>query len=177
MPKNPMVRTKWLIPSFIAIMIFLSSLVGSGWSMRPIVDYNIAEEELPTSFSLSYYPLTVSLRFRNRGNIDASLKLVVTVTNANVTVDYLNEPWVETSEAKVKLYILATKNKETFSSYEVRVYPVGNPLNFTINYTIEDVSDFWSINGMISHLFLEPHGTHPTYVVYNKTDEDKYQRV
>lgn len=170
---------KWQITTIVTILIFVISLVislvGAGWSQRPIIDYHLAEELLPASFS-SDSPINVSLRFRNRGNTDANLKLVVTVTNANITVSELY-PWIEYSKTQVKFNIWAINNMETFSSYEAKVYPVGNPQNFTITYTIEDNSNFWSISGMISHLFLEPHGTYPTYVVYNRTDTDTYQRL
>lgn len=167
---------KWQITTLVTIAIFVIGLAGAGWSQRPIIDYHLAEELLPASFSYSDSPINVSLRLRNRGNTDANLKLVVTVTNANITVSGL-QPWIECSETQVKFYILAVKNMETFSSYEAKVYPVGNPQNFTITYTIEDASNFWSIRGMISHLFLEPLGTYPTYVVYNRTDTDTYQRL
>lgn len=169
---------KWQITTLVTIVIFaiglVISLVGAGWSQRPIIDYHLAEELLPASFSYNESAIDVSLRFRNRGNTDANLKLVVTVTNANITVSKL-QPWIEYSKTQVKFNIWAIKNMENFSTYKAKVYPVGNPQNFTIKYTIEDASNFWSISGMISHLFLEPHGTYPTYVVYNRTDTDTYQ--
>jgi len=167
---------KWQITTLVTIAIFVIGLTGAGWSQRPIIDYHLAEESLPANFSYSDSPIDVSLRFRNRGNTDANLKLVLTVTNANITVSGLR-PWIEYNETQVMFNIWAIKNMETFSSYEAKVHPVGNPQNFTITYTIEDVSNFWSIRGMISHLFLEPLGTYPTYIVYNRTDTDTYQRL
>lgn len=119
-------RIEILIPSLIGIVIFIISLVGAGWSQRPIIDYHIAEEFLPASLGENDYPMNVTLRFRNRGNIDANLKLVVTVKNANVTTNGL-QPWIEYSETQVKFNIWAMKNTETFNSYEAKVYPVGEP--------------------------------------------------
>jgi hypothetical protein len=165
---------KWQITVLVTIIIFVISLAGAGWSQRPIVDYYM--DGLKDSFTLHGYPMTINLKYRNRGNIDASLKLIVTVTNANITVNEL-EPWIEYSETQVKVNVAAISHMDAYSSYSVNIYPVGNLQNFTITYTIEDSSNFLSINGVISHLFLESHGYFPTYVVYNKTDTDTYEWV
>lgn len=162
---------KWQATLLVTIIIFIIGLAGAGWSLRPIIDYNM--DGLKDSFTFNGYSMTVSLRYRNRGNIDASLKLVVTVTDANLTVNDL-EPWIEYNETQVKFNVAATSHMESYSSYSVNVYPVGNPQNFTITYTIEDKTS-GLINGLISRLFLEPHGYFPTYAVYNRTDVDTYE--
>lgn len=163
---------KWQITLLATIIIFIISLAGAGWSQRPIIDYYMGG--LPDSFTLHGYSMTANLKYQNRGNIDASLKLIVTVTNANITVDEL-EPWIEYNETQVKFSVPATSHMETYSIYSVNIYPVGNSQNFTITYTIKDTSNGWSINGMISHLFLESHNYFPTYAMYNRTDVDTYE--
>lgn len=163
---------KWQITILVTVIIFVIGLAGAGWSQRPIIDYYMSG--LQDSFTFHGYSMTVNLKYQNRGNIDASLKLVVTVTNANMTVNDL-EPWIEYNETQVKFNVAATSHMDAYSSYAVNIYPVGDPQNFTITYTIEDTSNGWSINGMISHLFLEPHNYFPTYAMYNRTDTDTYQ--
>jgi hypothetical protein len=62
---------------------------------------------------------------------------------------------------------------ETYGDQEVKISPVGDPRNFTITYTIEDTTT-GLINGIISHVFLEPHGYFPTYALYNRTATNTY---
>jgi hypothetical protein len=163
---------KWQITLLVTIIIFIIGLAGAGWSQRPIIDYYM--DGLEDSFTFHGYSMTANLKYRNRGSTDASLKLVVTVTNANITVEK-PEPWIEYNETQVKFNTAAISHMDTYSSYAVNISPVGDTQNFTIRYTIEDTSNGWSTNGMISHLFLEPHGYFPTYAVYNRTDTDTYE--
>jgi hypothetical protein len=165
---------KWQIYSLlVTIIIFIFGLAGSGWFQRPIIDYYI--DDLLDDVSFQYEPLSVSLKIRNRGNIDAALALIVTVINAHITVDKI-EPWIKYNETQVRFHISALSHMEDYSSYRIKISPVADPQNFTITYTFEDISNFWAIpNGMISHLFLESHGYFPTYVMYNRTNTNVYQ--
>jgi len=165
-------RTSVKVTIILFIVGLVFSLLGAGWSQRPIIDYYM--DGLKDSFTFHGYSMTINLKYQNRGNIDASLKLVVTVTNANITVNSL-EPWIEYNETQVKFNVAAIGHMPTYSSYAVNIYPVGIPQNFTITYTIEDTSNGLSINGMISHLFLEPHGYSPIFALYNKTDTNTYE--
>lgn len=164
-------RTSVKVTIILFIVGLVFSLLGAGWSQRPIIDYYM--DGLKDSFTFHGYPMTVNLKHQNRGNIDASLKLVVTVTDANLTVDEL-ESWIEYNETQVKFNVAARSHMDSYSSHSVNVYPVGNPQNFTITYTIEDTTG-GLINSIISRLFLEPHGYSPTYAVYNKTDTNTYE--
>jgi hypothetical protein len=157
------------------IIGIILGLIGGGWLQRPIVDYYISGIE--DGYNTNWSPMRVSLQYRNRGNIDASLYLVATVTNANITIDK-PESWIWCNGTQAKIYVGATSHMDDYGSYTINVYPVGNPQNFTVRYTIEDKSDFWAIpNGMISHLFAEWHGYDPTYALYNRTDTNIYQLV
>lgn len=163
---------KWQITLLVTIIIFIIGLAGAGWSQRPIIDYYMSG--ISDSYNFKYSSMKVDLMVRNRGGIDASLYLVVKVTNANLTVDSL-EPWIKYNETQVKFYVTPIAHVDTYSSWEVNVSPVGDPQNFTIAYTIEDTSNIWSISGMISHLFLDPHPYSSVYAVYNRTDTDNYE--
>ena len=165
---------KWQITIFVTILFSIIGLAGAGWSQRPVVDYYMSG--LSDTFNADWGSMTVNLRIRNRGSIDARLLLVITVTNANLTVSKL-EPWIEYNETQVKFHVTAIAHMDSYSSYEIEVYPTGEPHNFTMTYTIEDNSNFWSINGMISHLFLEPNGYFPTSAFYNRTDTNFYEWV
>lgn len=161
---------KWQITILVTVIIFIFGLAGAGWSQRPIIDYYL--DDVLDEVDFKYQILRVSLKYQNRGNIDASLNLVITVTNANITVDKL-EPWIEYNETKVKFHVAAKSHMETYSDHKVNISPVGDAQNFAITYTIEDTTG-GLINGIISHLFLESHGYFPTYALYNKTDTNTY---
>jgi hypothetical protein len=120
--------------------------------------------------------MKVGLNFQNRGSIDTTLHLVVRVTDANITVDNL-EPWIACNGTQAIFNVAAQMHMENSATYYVNILPIGNPKNFTITYTIEDISNSFSINGLISHLFLEQHGYYPTYAVYDQTNGNVYQLV
>jgi len=162
---------KWLITTIVTIILFIVGLAGAGWSQRPIIDYKM--DGILDTLNLEYETLRISLTYRNRGNVDASLLLVIRVKNANITIDK-KEPWITYNETQVKFHVAAPSHMETYSSQVVTVTPVGNPQNFTIVYTIENVSG-WSISGIISQLFLELHPYYPTQATYNKTDSTNYE--
>ena len=163
---------KWQITLIVTIALAVLGMAGAGWSQRPIIDYDIAR--LENTHDASYYPMEIALRIRNRGDVDASLYLIAKVTNANITVDN-PEPWIELNQTQVRFKVSVMSNMENYGEYVIKIRPVENAQNFTISYTIEDRSNPVSINGMISHLFLEPHGYSPTYAFYNKTDSNNYQ--
>jgi hypothetical protein len=163
--------TKIPIAVVVTIIIFIFGLLGAGWAYRPIIDYYMNGN--PQSFTFHGYPMPVGLSFRNRGGIDASLKLVITVTNANITVDKL-QPWIEYNETQVKFNEAAIKSMANYATEVVYVYAVGDPQNFTIKYTIEDTTS-GLINGIISHMFLEWHAYSPTYAMYIRTSASNYE--
>jgi len=165
-------RTSIKVTIILFIVGLVVTLLGAAWQQRPIIDYDMSG--IPDTYNFQYSSMIVTLRVRNRGNTDASLDLVVTVSEANMTVDKL-EPWITYNETQVKFHVAAIAHMETYSTYSVNISPVGDPQNFTITYTIEDTSNSLSINGIISHLFLEPHGYSPVYAVYNKTDINTYE--
>jgi hypothetical protein len=164
----------WKVTVTVTIILAIIGILGAAWTVRPIVDYYMSG--IQDSYqSSTYTPLKVGLNFKNRGGIDALLHLVVRVTDANITVDEL-EPWIDCNGTQAVLNVNAQMHMENSATYYVNILPIGNPENFTITYTIEDVSGF-SINGVISHLFLERTNYYPTYAVYNQTSGNVYQLV
>lgn len=122
----------------------------------------------------SHYPLRVGLVFQNRGSVDAILVITVTVTNADIAVDE-HEPWIFGNGTQINFYVGAPMHMQSVRTEYVNILPVGNPQNFTITYSYAEGSAISSIKGLISHLFLEPHGYSPTFAVYNRTDMNLYQ--
>lgn len=176
LPKSSMIKGKGQTATLIAaiaVTISIIGLIGAGWALRPIIDYKMSG--ITDDYGSMWGPMDVSLLIRNRGNIDAKLYLVVTVTNANVTVDK-DESWIECNGTQAMFYIAAISHMEDYDTYSIKVSPVGNPQNFTISYTFDDATDGFP-NGMISKIFLESHGYSPINAFYNRTDTNVYQRV
>lgn len=169
-------KVNWrMIGVLVAILAIIFGLIGAGWSQRPIIDYKI--DRLDAGYATYYnQPMSISIKARNRGNIDALLYLVVTVTNANITVND-PEPWMKINGTQSKFIVTLPRLMENYVTYTLNINPIDDSQNFTIRYTIEDMSSFTPINGMISRLFLEPHGSYPIYALYNRTDVDTYRLV
>jgi len=164
---------KWQLTLSVTIIFSVIGMLGADWTYRPIIDYYM---EIPDKVNFEQGFLRVSLCVRNRGKVDASLILIVTVRNANLSVEKM-EPWITHNETQVKFHVIAISGMETYARYDVYVQPIGNPQNFTVMYTIEDSSNPYSISGLISRLFLEPKPYYPTFAVYNKTDTNTYELV
>jgi len=162
---------KWQVTLLVTVLLAVLGMVGAGWSLRPVIDYYM--DGVDDTVNFQWGPLKVSLKFRNRGEVDSSLLLLVAVRNANISVDKI-EPWMTYNETQVIFRVNARSRMEAYRSYDVNIRPVGDPQNFTITYTIEDVSGS-SISGIISRLFLEPHPYFATYALYNKTDATTYE--
>jgi hypothetical protein len=156
----------------LAILGIIFGLLGGGWSQRPIIDYKM--DGLSENVDFDHGFLRVSLNYRNRGSVDSSLALVLTVTDANITLDQI-EPWIEYNETQVKFHTAATARMENYASHDVKVFPVGNPQNFTLTYSIEETSGWSSVTAIINRLFLESHSYYPIQATYNKTGTNIYQ--
>lgn len=157
----------------ITLTILIIGFIGGGWALRPIIDYNIssAQDDYQT-----YSPMRVGLVYQNRGSVDISLHLVVDVTNANITLEK-EEPWITCNGTRAIFNVAAQMHMDNSASYYVNIMPIDNAQSFSVKYSVED-STGWSIpNGVISHLFLEPHPYYPTYLLYNKTGASTYQLI
>ena len=164
----------------VTIMIFLVggsvSAYAWMWNERPIVDYYMSGADgtpLPTTYASYASPLVVYLAVDNRGDIDASLNLIVTVTNANITNS--NPMWLESNGTQA-IIGLTVQSHSSYGYVSVNIAPIGNPSNFTISYSVIDVHD-WSIpSGLIDHIGgIEFHAYSPLMVTYNEIDTNVYQ--
>jgi hypothetical protein len=137
--------------------------------------------QMPDTYTYvnSNTPLIVALHWENRGNVDESLQLTLTTENANITwfstfrSDNITEPvWITESDGQTYTGTAATflEKAEAHSAllYKyVDVLPVGNPQNFTITFSLSDIS-----NGFGS---MSPRGT--TTATYELTSANIYQLV
>lgn len=163
----------WQKTAIITVILFILGALGAGWVYRPIVDYFITDPPENVNFETDVLQLTLNVR--NRGKVDASLILVLTVENANISVPTI-KPWMDYNETELRMHVTVQSNMETYRTYEAHVTPVNSPQNFTIKYLIVNESGF-SIAGIISHLFLEAKGYYATHMTYNRTDTNTYELV
>jgi hypothetical protein len=174
---------KWLKAAVLSIVLMISFLAFAGWAFRPVIEYSL--ETLPDSINFSYgVPMIVDLFYRNDGNIDADLNLTLTATNSNVLIIDLvtngtgSDPYFVVVSNSSQGAVHVSGNMAIAHSHGgiqvVHVYPYGNPPNFTIKYTVVDTSPIFSMNGLISHLFLERRGN-LTEAVYVRTGDYQYQ--
>lgn len=163
----------WQKTAIITITLFILGVVGAGWTYRPIVDYYI--DDPPSMVNFDYEPMKLEVMSRNRGKVDVSLLLIITVQNANISVQEM-KPWIERNGTELKMHVFFRSEMENYRTAEVYIEPVDDPQNFTIRYSIVNISGF-SIAGIISRLFLESHGLYATYVMYNRTSVNSYELV
>jgi len=142
------------------------------WMQRPIIYYEI--NGLPSTIQTSDFPITVHISLQNRGALTVPLQLTIRVPGeANVTVDNF-EPWMQQPTLnQLVLNVNATGNMENAVTYPVKIYTTQD--EFTIQYRIQDASDASSLNGMISHNFLEEHPADSVYDRYTKGEDSVYQ--
>src|SRR5208337_923059 len=165
---------KWQIGIILIIVLVVLGLALAGWSERPIIDYSLTN--LPDNYDSSNSVMLVRLGYDNRGDMDAAVNLIVTVTNANLTL-FWNDTWAKCNGTRAVFY-MADERARAHSPFgdggDLIVQSVGHPQNFTITYTVEDASPVFRINGIISHLFLERDANSTTVAVYNRTGTTQY---
>lgn len=163
---------KWWIVPLIMIAALAIGVVGAAWSQRPIIEYTFAG--CPDTFNSLSGPMGIRLKIKNTGNIYSRLNLILTVKNANISSNTL-EQYIIPNGTQLKMLCDLPSVMETYHEYFVYIEPVNDPENFTANLAIENLAD-WSVpNGFICK-FLEPHG-YNTRLTYNKTDDTKYELI
>lgn len=165
---------KWQITLIVTVFFSSVAVAGGAWTQRPIIDYKI--DGALDIWHLSEKSMSLSLKIRNRGKIDASLTLIVRTINANITLPKV-EPWIEYNETEVRFHVSLQNQMETYGRHHISIIPIETAQNFTVTYTIEDASPLSIPNGFISHLFLERHGYYPTTLTYNRTEADTYELI
>jgi len=70
--------------AIITIVLFILGVLGAGWVYRPIVGYYITEPPENVNFEMGMLPLTLNVR--NKGKVEVSLMLILSVENANISV-------------------------------------------------------------------------------------------
>ncbi len=137
----------------------------SGYAYRPhMFSFNpyvpFYTSAMPDTYTVvnSNTPLMIALHWENKASIDASLQLTLTVQNANITW-FSNYSTLEATDSGFSTpatgqqyngtaitFSSETKSNSTLQNKYLNVFPIGNPHNFTIAYTIAESSNAFSLN-------------------------------
>ena len=160
--------------SIIVILIFTCILapilVGVVvWEItnQPLIDYKLESSDSLNLHWESYLP--VNLMIRNRGGIDASVWLILTVENA--TIQEIQETNIEYSENKTSVRVFLPKSMEHWGTGKtLNIIPKNNVQTFSIYYDVEKVFDLMS-------LFSDINPIKPTFLTFNQTQPDVYTKI
>ena len=123
---------KWQIGIILIVVLIVLGLAVAAWSVRPIIDYSLMN--LPDSYDSGNSSfMLVRLGYDNRGEFDAAINLVVTVTNANITA-FENDTWIKCNGTPAVVYEAGNRARADSpfgDGGDFIVQPVGNPQNFT----------------------------------------------
>ena len=164
-------RKWWIIP-VIMIATLIIGLIGAAWSQRPIIEYSFTD--YPDTFDLQYGLMGVWLKIKNTGISYAKLNFVLTVKNANISLSEI-KPSMEYNGTQLKIHYDLPSGMEVYDEHYVKIEPINNPENFTLELKIENLTD-WSIPNGVIRQFLERHG-YITHLEYNRTDTTTYELV
>lgn len=149
------------------------TLVGAAWSQRPIIEYTLSD--YPDTFDLRLNSrMGVWLKIKNTGVTYAMLNLVVTVKNANIIMDSI-EQGMTYNGTQLKIHYDLSSGMETYDEHYIEIEPIDNPENFTVDLKIENLAD-WSIPKGLIGKFLEPHD-YVNHIAYKGTDTATYELI
>jgi hypothetical protein len=157
---------KKIVGIILAIIIIIAgSVIAFAITNKPLIDYTIVNPA--SEWDFTFEPLKIDLGLRNRGGIDASVSLVVTVSNAVVSKNQ-SKPSPDFNQTILKIQTIAVNGQEDYGEYSVFITPNFEFTNFTVSYSLERnmfdlMSSFAQIAGWI-----------PTTLTYNRTDTMTY---
>ena len=167
----------WLLRAIIVVGLLglVVWFVQNGISNRPIIGYKLMEcpNEVGFSFGEDTEEIIVGLGIKNSGNTDASL--ILHFFGKNITIsDRTKKPYNQINGTNVSVSFTAPKGLSQYY-FDEKVY-------FSINKTIDTFSYGYevsknnenTISGIISKLFGEIKGYHPTTCKYKKISERKF---
>lgn len=124
-------------------------------------------------------PLMVALHWDNAGKTDASLQLIVSAKNANITWfsnfgsnNISNPVWATESDGQTyngttATFLSVVHGQSEMQNKYLNILPIGQPDNFTVTFTIKDNTNLFST--------FAPNGT--TTATYQLMKDNTYQLV
>ena len=158
----------------IALLLFTAILapilVGVGvWEItnQPLIDYKLDSNN---SLNLHYKSnLPVKMMIRNRGGIDASVWLVLTVENATIQEPQGSSILYNETQTKVGLFL--TKGDEDWGiGKTLKVIPKEGTQTFSVHYSVTKNFDLLSVAYRLKPIY-------PITLIFNQTQPETYTLV
>jgi hypothetical protein len=145
-------------------------LVGiTVWEIQnqPLIDYKLESSD---TLNLNYESfIQVNLMIRNRGGIDATVTLTLTVQNA--TIQTIQGTNIEYHENKTRIRILLESDMENWATGEtLNVVPNNGTQTFSLYYEVTKEFDWLS-------LFYRLNPIIPTTLAFNQTQPNVYTKM
>ena len=134
---------------------------------QPLIDYRLESVDTLNTHYDSY--ISIDLMIRNRGKIDATLLLTLTVENA--TIQQVEGTNVEYNETKTSIRVFAQKEMENWGvGKTLKVIPENSTQTFSVNYEVSKEFDWMSIIYRINPIL-------PTTLAFNQTQPNIYTLI
>jgi hypothetical protein len=144
------------------------------WNQRPIIDFNICGIDgspLQTNYQIYDGSLPIYVAIDNRGDIDASICLIITVDNANITSSDPSGLDYNSNQATLNLAVQSHSPKGYVT---INIMPIGNPKNFTVSVQAIDTHDWSFPTGFIDHIGGVEWHDYTTQATYTESNTDVY---
>jgi hypothetical protein len=161
--------TKKMIAGIVGLLIsaVLGPILVYEYTSRPIIDYTLGGSEY---INFHYRNETVDLGVCNRGGIDVSAWLVLTIENASIIAP-TPKPYIQYNHTETKiLLLLRNGNTGMMHGFSLEITPEGDPQTIVLSYRIERVFDWNSI-------FCTVNAIEPIILTYNRTSALEYRRI
>jgi len=134
---------------------------------RPLIDYKLESSD---SLNLHYEVyLPVKLMIRNRGGIDASVWLILTVENA--TIEEIQSTNIKYNENKTEVRVFLPKGMEDWGIGEtLNIIPKNDAQTFSVHYNVTKIFELLSFVCTIKPI-------KPTTLTFNQTQPDVYTKI
>jgi hypothetical protein len=150
------------------VIIIAGTVIASAITNKPLIDYTIVDPANQWNFNSG--SLKVILGLRNRGGIDASVSLIVTVSNAVVS-SAQSTPSQDFNQTTLRIQTIAINGQKDYAEYYAFITPNFESTNFTVSYSLERaMSDLMSSFAQITRWT-------PTTLTYNRTDTMTYTLI
>jgi len=157
------------------VLTFILSLIGGivyyGFTERAIINYWVEAPDF-LNLQLDSY-LEVKIKFGNKGNMDASIILKISVENAIILNDTIKPPHKLISRSTAEFYYAVFKNCE--GKQVIHIMPKNNAETFTLTVTVQKKLGIHP-SEILSWIFGEVKGCYPTSIKYERVNVSTYQK-
>lgn len=151
----------------IVFAAIIAPIIVSQYLNQPRIHFYLEGDD---TVNFEYQTLSVKLRYCNRGGIDTTIILILTVKNATIKKPDPLTTNIIYNETKTKIYVSVWKNMDHYGAKSLTILPKNSPQTFSITYNVGKNFDLGS-------MFWTRKPIYPTTLTYNKTDTNEYTKI